>query len=523
MGRSIPPAPDNAIRMPPRPRHGLHRRRVSCLWSVVLPCVLLAGLTGCGTWPQPLADPAHAPSPCDAAFAAVDQAVAQARLQDAESSRVPGFPYLRVSRFLASFRHEVSDTDLPSWTDALLRLDRTARAVEVAQLPAEAQRQLRESIAALPACATTLRDRDLAQASRRAALRDAAAVPDDYVTGLRIAGLYWLTRLPFALGVDRYQAGVLSTFNEPVAERPVEGRIVRYTPATTETAQTAQTAGLAATTKRVQQAGQRFAPPDPADLARMLEAHAPVFEVDEALPEDRVGSLQRDAAGKAVVATDRATVYGRVAFTRFDGRVLPQVVYTAWFPARPKTGPLDLLGGDFDALVWRVTLGDDGAPLLYDSMHACGCYHQFFPTPRVALRPRPASLDEGALVPQTLPAVAAGTPVRLRIASRSHYLVGIGLEKDPGSDPPADERRYALAPEADLWSLAAADGTRRSLYGPDGLVPGSERGERWLFWPMGIREPGAMRQWGRHATAFIGRRHFDDADLLDRYFTPTAP
>jgi hypothetical protein len=29
-----------------------------------------------------------------------------------------------------------------------------------------------------------------------------------------------------------------------------------------------------------------------------------------------------------------------------------------------------------------------------------------------------------------------------------------------------------------------------------------------------------MRQWGRHATAFVGRRHFDDADLLDRHFEP---
>lgn len=26
------------------------------------------------------------------------------------------------------------------------------------------------------------------------------------------------------------------------------------------------------------------------------------------------------------------------------------------------------------------------------------------------------------------------------------------------------------------------------------------------------------RQWGRHATAFVGRRHFDDPLLLDRYF-----
>jgi hypothetical protein len=27
-----------------------------------------------------------------------------------------------------------------------------------------------------------------------------------------------------------------------------------------------------------------------------------------------------------------------------------------------------------------------------------------------------------------------------------------------------------------------------------------------------------MRQWGRHATAFIGRRHFDDPRLFDDYF-----
>lgn len=40
---------------------------------------------------------------------------------------------------------------------------------------------------------------------------------------------------------------------------------------------------------------------------------------------------------------------------------------------------------------------------------------------------------------------------------------------------------------------------------------------------MGVPEPGAMRQWGRHATAFVGRRHFDDPWLLERYFTLTKP
>ncbi len=31
-----------------------------------------------------------------------------------------------------------------------------------------------------------------------------------------------------------------------------------------------------------------------------------------------------------------------------------------------------------------------------------------------------------------------------------------------------------------------------------------------------------MRQWGRHATAFVGRRHFDDAYLMEQRFAPVA-
>jgi hypothetical protein len=61
-------------------------------------------------------------------------------------------------------------------------------------------------------------------------------------------------------------------------------------------------------------------------------------------------------------------------------------------------------------------------------------------------------------------------------------------------------------------------GGRRSLYAQDAIVPGTERLERYIFWPMGIASAGAMRQWGNHATAFVGRRHFDDPFLLDRAF-----
>jgi hypothetical protein len=101
----------------------------------------------------------------------------------------------------------------------------------------------------------------------------------------------------------------------------------------------------------------------------------------------------------------------------------------------------------------------------------------------------------------------------LRIQSGTHYIVRVGLVR--GSDSLA---RYEMRPYGELRSLPRLDGGQASAFGTDGLVPGTERAERFLFWPSGILSAGAMRQWGRHATAFVGRRHFDDADLLEKRF-----
>ncbi len=72
----------------------------------------------------------------------------------------------------------------------------------------------------------------------------------------------------------------------------------------------------------------------------------------------------------------------------------------------------------------------------------------------------------------------------------------------------------------ELRALPDSKGQHRSLFLPNGLVAGTQRLERFLLWSTGVLSPGAMRQWGHHATAFIGKRHFDDPDLLNRYFEP---
>ena len=65
--------------------------------------------------------------------------------------------------------------------------------------------------------------------------------------------------------------------------------------------------------------------------------------------------------------------------------------------------------------MWRVTLASDGAPWVFDSIHNCGCYHQFFPTARAVPKAQHETLHETAFVPQTLPRLEAGARVVLRL------------------------------------------------------------------------------------------------------------
>ena len=486
--------------------------------------IAVSALAGCATLDVYQGEPARSHAAeglesqagaCTKLFEEIDRAVDANDVRDALATRIPGFPYLRVSRFLASFASEsLSDAAFEAWVTRLRRLDDESRSIELANLPRDTRRRLLD---ALPErfradplegtreCAKLLARIDLS--GDRGRLRAAASVPPDYETWKRVAGLYALTRIAFASGVREYEAETRRMF---ATEQPPIGRRVRYVPSASAAPGAAEVTAIlargAADPLGATEPGER-------ELSALLSAYAPEFEVDEADENDRIGTLAYGPEGSLRVDTSNPTVYARLAYTRFAGRVLPQLVYSAWFPSRPLESPGDLLGGFLDSLVWRVTLDMDGAPLVFDTMHSCGCYHQFVPTARVAARPQPDTLDESLFAPQSLPRLRFSDRIVLRVASRTHYLQRVLV--NPAADAAA--RRYAFAPDDALRSLPTAEG-RRSVFGADGIVQGSERGERVYFWPMGIREPGAMRIWGRHATAFVGKRHFDDPDLLEKYF-----
>jgi hypothetical protein len=497
---------------------------------------VLAG-TGCAVLPAPVPLDRSATAPevldCIDWYSALDAHIDHAGVRDAGAARIAGFPQLRTDRFTASLRDTLTP-DTPTRLSALVQrmqqLDLQSRGFEIANLSAQARARLAGSAILssgagnlqqrMQDCAARLSAFDLASPSRTTSLLARLSAPDDYASSYRLIGLYALTRLPFALGIARFEAQRRAAFAKGDAV-PAGSTRLRLSPPPRTTQANLSAARLARMLAAPPQ--DPLAIPAPtADELELLYAHyAPSFDIDIASNDDQPGAPVWTAQDLAVNTSQRV-VYRQLAHTRYGPHSLLQLIYTLWFPARtadPGNAP-DLLAGKLDGLVFRVTLAPDGTPLVYDTIHPCGCYHMFFPTPAARALPPPEPGIEWAFSPQSLPAMGAQDHLVLRVAAGTHYLEYLSVEPLPLTRP-ADQY-YTMRDYHSLrslpWPSPAGIPERRSLFGPDGFVAGTDRTERYLFWPMGIQRAGAMRQWGRHATAFVGRRHFDDAYLMEQRF-----
>lgn len=455
---------------------------------------------------------------CAGWFTKLDQVTDRTGVRDAEAYRIPGFPYLRVNRYLASFRHQAEKDPgaFAAWEKHLRELDARARGYEIKNLPHHQLAVLgtasrSEAIAHTDRCGTALAASDATTATRRHSIAERAQVPDDYADWKRTVGVYPAVSVAFFEFAKSWQNKSAAMFQRMEAGTVEPDKFTRYQPP--DSAAPAQrVAAIMASAKTDALGIPQFAD---RDRETLLATFAPVFEIETTGDYDRFGPLQWRTGETPEVNISRPTAYRRVAYTRHSGRTLVQLVYMLWFPERPANNPLDPVSGKLDGIMFRVTLDQTGRPLVYDSIHLCGCYHMFFPTPRVKAIPPPDPKVEWAFIPRTMPAIEAPQRVLVRVTSRAHYLTDV--RPDPGGPGTV----YAMADDGDLRTLPVGDGTR-SAFGPTGLVPGTDRTERLLTWPLGIESAGAMREWGRHATALVGRRQFDDADLIERRFEIVA-
>lgn len=500
---------------------------VSQLWrcrSLMQACSLVVLLSACaGTTRPPLSGPTAGPvEACTRLFESVEDRVKAAGVARSFPHRIAGFPYLRTTRTLASFRKDVaSDAAVNAWLEHLAAADAAASRSELAQLDGTGNRELlllaaetarrsgltigAETEVTLDECRAVLVAQDRGDVARIERLKERIVPDDDYSLVQRIGGLYPLTSLGVRAGVAQWHEEVRNIYAGADSATPGEGERRRYGPGIPVDAWQQVT---------VARDALGIPRPEAAQLDALYLLHAPVWEIDTASSADVPGTpVWRAGEGNPGVNRGQPVVYRYRSITRFRGMPRLQLNYLVWFDERPASGPLDMLAGRLDGVIWRVTLDDAGVPLVYDSVHACGCYHLLFPVGDVALRPGALQFPEPPLVPLTLEEPATGTRVHLRLSAGAHYLEGV-----THAVPDGGVTRYRFADRESLYRTPVDGGGYRSLFREDGLIEGTVRKERWFLWPTGVRSPGAMRERGRRATAFIGRRHFDDAFLLDAVF-----
>jgi hypothetical protein len=496
-------------------QHTPNPKRLALLCPAIPLILLLALLSGCAAVPVPTQshrigsdDPSGR---CAGFLDTLDRRVAEARVIDPGAFRVSGYPYLRVNRFLASFHDAVDDpAAFDAWLDHMQALDQEARKHEIANLPDTASASDTETLFdQVVACGDLLRAADFETAEQRQTLREHVMAPDEYILPRRILGIYPITRLFIAMGVSRWHARMHETFSN---DAPPQRHSIRYLPAAHD--------GLHSGTEAIVADAERDALGIPRysedQLDILFRRHAPIWEVHTQSDYDRIGMPHWRTENAIAIDTRRPEAYTLLSHTRFQGQVLTQLNYIIWYPARPKVNALDIYGGHLDGLNYRVTLDRNGQPLLYDSVHNCGCYYAAYPTPHLTARER-IDYGEPPLILKAPRETHEAQLMTVAMESRTHFVMHFypSVAGDAGG---AETAQYSLAPYERLRSLADKRGGHRSMFDPDSLAPDSKRLERWLFWPTGVLSPGAMRQWGRHAVAFVGKRHFDDPFFMDLMF-----
>lgn len=440
-------------------------------------------------------------APADGCTALFDQLHSATQAQrDGQYHRLPGFAGLRSDRLLAALgatAHSPEQRRL--WLQRLAERDAEASRIEIAQLPPGPRRAWasRSRQQALDACRSAQVQRLAGDARAFAGAVEAARVPDDYRDGARALGLNPLIEPFFRRGIAAWQRAAARTTAPEDAAHWLSYRPIQTASANGPLLLREDALGLPQA--------------DAEQLAALFARHAPWLRIEQASRHDRIGSPYYGADGAREFNPLQARLYQHLGWSQLRGRWHLQLVYQLWFSQRPRPHALDLYGGELDGLLWRITLDRQGNALLYDSIHPCGCWHTFYLPAGSPLQFRQPPDEETRLAHRlTLDGRQAPT---LWLSAGAHHLVWVDARR-----PAYPALSYQRADLDRLRQLPHPHG-RRSLYAGDGLVPGSQRLERWLLWPSGVRSPGAMRQWGRHATAFIGRAHFDDPHLLERYFS----
>lgn len=459
--------------------------------------------------------------PCAAFLRELDKTIEEHGARDASTSVVPGFPYLRASRFYEALWERARQPDeREQWVDGMRRLYRESLRKEVGNLPAEvysipsgshpAAMNKEGLLDRAESCSDLLYALDRKIPDFYSLVDSMVHVPDEYSYPMRTLGIYPLAALPVIAVTDRVRKKNRRAFEKSLGQLPVTGTITAYGPAEWG--------------KRpneiIHEAFSRAAdnPLHIPTFTREEEnelAHdfAPVFYVDVAAGYDRPGAIAaRDQ--RFDVDSGRPTLYFYTSYAFKRDRPILQLNYVLWFGERAGNKAPWIERGHLDGLTVRVSLTPEGKPFMMDIMNNCGCYHFFVPDREAVARVKARRFKLDPFVPQWLPPLSGTGRYGVRVNSGWHQVERVLSVEEP-SGKALD---YALAPYEDIESLEGPHGLRMSLFSERGVAKGTGRIEPLIFFSMGIPSVGSMRQRGHHPIDLVGRSHFDDPNLFNRSF-----
>jgi hypothetical protein len=482
-----------------------------------LPSFLL--LLGCASFlAQRIPEALERPRPCQEFFERLDEKVREAHVTDASAFFVPGFPYLRTSRFLSALKERLKDDqDRKIWVQWMQDLDLQSRKKEINSLPEPMVRSLtsqdrpdREGLySRVESCSSELLSHDQTHPDFYLLVQSHVDVPDEYSFILRTAGLYPFIALPVAVVTENSREKIRRRFDTDLKDLPVDGSLRAFVPGK------GQPLGRERIQEIIEESREnplRVPFPDAIRKKELVEAFAPIFIQDMAASYDRLGEV-RWKNHRMEVDLEKPTVYYYFSHALLKGEPILQINYAIWYSERAGDRPPSIEKGHLDGLTVRISLDDQGRPFMGEAMNNCGCYHLFAPDRQRIDRilSRPLMFD--AMVPQWLPEISTGDRLGIRINSGWHQVQRLLSVKEAPDPVP-----YELVPYDVLETLPHEDGRTESIFNEHGIAKGSERVERFLLFSMGIPSVGSMRQRGHHAIELIGRVHFDDPHLFDQSF-----
>jgi hypothetical protein len=464
--------------------------------------------------------PPGPPSECQEILETLDKKIEAAGVSNAAYFRIPGFPYLRANRFWAFWGQRVKeDRERDIWVQGMKDLSLQSWKAEIWNLPEEEIRTLsgkmtgeigRQGVfSRIAVCSEKLLEQDREKKGFYTQVRDHAKIPDEYSTFLRVIGLHPITGIAVAVVTENAREKVKPWFEGDVKNLSTMGLLKTYAPRDGAFLDPVQVQHM------MREAGK-----NPSSVPRLeggreetlARAFAPVIIQDAAETFDAIGGMGWKG-DRVEIFPEKPTAYYYFENSFLNEQAILQINYVIWYGERGGKNAPWFERGHLDGLTIRFSLDPQGRLFMVDVMNNCGCYHFFAPDPKRVNQILAPSSSTPPFVPQNLPVLKKEDRLGLRVNSGWHqvqHLLGVREPTDPVP--------YELVPYRVLESLPQGDGRQRSIFDSEGIIPGTERIERFFLFPMGVPHVGSMRQRGHHAIDFIGRAHFDDPDLFNRNF-----